>query len=152
MNDRYLIHSGVKGQKWGVRRYQNPDGSLTAEGKAHYSKADKKLIKEANRDAKRHMDAKMYYGEGAGTRRKLLKNELAPKMKNDLYRETFEYRLENLDPSKSVNRAKMERKTRDGAKVAKKVVKASAAVLVTAVGLYATVPPVREAVDKVFGR
>ena len=32
----YLIHHGVKGQKWGVRRYQNTDGSLTAAGKRHY--------------------------------------------------------------------------------------------------------------------
>ena len=27
-----LYHHGVKGQKWGVRRYQNSDGSLTSEG------------------------------------------------------------------------------------------------------------------------
>lgn len=32
MND-YLAHHGIKGQKWGVRRYQNQDGTLTAEGK-----------------------------------------------------------------------------------------------------------------------
>ena len=33
----YLIHHGIQGQKWGVRRYQNPDGSLTAAGKRRYA-------------------------------------------------------------------------------------------------------------------
>lgn len=31
-----LYHHGIKGQKWGRRRYQNPDGSLTPEGKKRY--------------------------------------------------------------------------------------------------------------------
>ena len=31
-----LTHHGIKGQKWGVRRYQNKDGSLTAAGKKRY--------------------------------------------------------------------------------------------------------------------
>lgn len=35
----YLMHYGIKGQKWGIRRYQNSNGSLTAEGKRRYSKA-----------------------------------------------------------------------------------------------------------------
>lgn len=30
----YIYHHGIKGQKWGVRRFQNPDGTLTSEGKA----------------------------------------------------------------------------------------------------------------------
>ena len=37
MNDylvtKELYHHGIKGQKWGIRRYQNEDGSLTKEGK-----------------------------------------------------------------------------------------------------------------------
>lgn len=31
-----LYHWGIIGQKWGIRRYQNPDGTLTKEGKQRY--------------------------------------------------------------------------------------------------------------------
>ena len=34
--DNYLAHFGIKGQKWGIRRYQNEDGTLTPEGKRRY--------------------------------------------------------------------------------------------------------------------
>ena len=33
-----LRHAGIKGMKWGVRRYQNKDGSLTPEGKKRYDR------------------------------------------------------------------------------------------------------------------
>lgn len=44
----YLCHHGVKGQKWGVRRYQNKDGTLTEEGKRRYSKTLNEVEKEFN--------------------------------------------------------------------------------------------------------
>ena len=46
-----LTHFGIKGQRWGIRRYQNKDGSLTKAGKKHYDKetanlkAEKKVLK-----------------------------------------------------------------------------------------------------------
>ena len=39
-SDEYLEHFGVRGQKWGIRRYQNPDGTLTEAGKKRYYNDD----------------------------------------------------------------------------------------------------------------
>lgn len=62
-----LYHHGIKGQRWGVRRYQNEDGSLTAAGKARYdikeAKREYKRAKKGLRRAQRDLD---WRGQGQG--------------------------------------------------------------------------------------
>lgn len=49
--DNFLAHHGILGQKWGVRRFQNPDGSLTEEGKNRYNEDSQKLADMATSNA-----------------------------------------------------------------------------------------------------
>lgn len=65
MNDDYIEHHGINGQKWGVRRYQNPDGSLTELGKKHY--AIKSLRSENSRSRKELKRLKDEHFKGAVT-------------------------------------------------------------------------------------
>lgn len=46
MENLELTHWGIKGMKWGRRRYQNKDGSLTPAGKKRYEEELKKLTSE----------------------------------------------------------------------------------------------------------
>lgn len=65
VSDGELYHWGIKGMKWGVRRYQNPDGSLTPAGRKRLEKADHKWAKkktdkitaQAKKASQRELDA-----------------------------------------------------------------------------------------------
>lgn len=60
-----IYHHGIKGQRWGVRRYQNPDGSLTPEGRRHYGQ----LIKEYKKAGMSEKEIQ----EAIAKRRKIMK-------------------------------------------------------------------------------
>ena len=47
----YLQHYGVLGMKWGVRRYQNRDGTLTSAGKRHKQRQENAAVKKDRKQA-----------------------------------------------------------------------------------------------------
>lgn len=54
IKDGELYHHGVKGMKWGIRRYQNPDGSLTPAGKKRYDNmSDDRLRKTLSKQVRK---------------------------------------------------------------------------------------------------
>ena len=91
MGHSELMHYGVKGMKWGVRR-------------------------RARRDAKEYTQAKMYYGEGAGNRRKLIKATVKARSKDPFYKSEF-------DMSKRASQARRQRGRKNARNSAGKTVR-----------------------------
>ena len=73
MNEYELYHHGIKGMKWGVRRYQNADGSLTSAGKSRYN-TNKMLVRNESAAAKSSAEksrktAQAYYDSASKMRK-----------------------------------------------------------------------------------
>lgn len=103
--DNFLAHYGVLGMHWGVHK---PEGSTGVKAPS------RKTTRQASNDAKEFARAKMYYGEGAGTRRKLIKATVESKAKNDpVYKKEFDRILANQDMSKHASSARSQRKRTD---------------------------------------
>lgn len=63
MYENELMHSGIKGMKWGVRRYQNQDGSLTDAGKRRYARDAKEQNWKIGDDGLARSQSKKTKGE-----------------------------------------------------------------------------------------
>jgi len=112
-----LTHYGVKGMKWGVRR-SDPSG------------VSRSTNREARKDAKEFARAKMFYGEGAGTRRKLIKAKVEGKAKKDPnYKKAFDQHLNNQDMSRHAEKARGERKRKNVKKSAGKGIRGTRHIL-----------------------
>ena len=78
MNVDELKHYGIKGMKWGVRRFQNSDGSLTADGKKRYSGDNLKDIQKQVNQGKNVVDGVKK------TRAKAAEKQTEKKIRDDL--------------------------------------------------------------------
>lgn len=95
-----LAHHGVKGMHWGVRRGDHPDVSRDTN-------------RVAKKDAVEFARAKQFYGEGAGTRRKLIKATVEGRSKSAAYKKAFDHHLTAQDSSKHAAKAQAERKRKN---------------------------------------
>lgn len=91
-----LAHYGVLGMKWGVRRYQNTNGTLTSAGKKRYSRSDARQIKKNEKLAIK-------------TRKQRAK-EIKKSRKNDA---RYSSTLSSNDIDKRIDRLKKEKQLRD---------------------------------------
>ena len=144
--DDFLAHYGVKGMRWGQR-------------KASLSGVSPRTSREARKDATEFAKAKMFYGEGAGTRRKLIKAKVESKSAKDpSYKKAFDHHLGNQDMGKRASQARGERARKDTVKTTAKtargvknlVMKTGAPVTLGALAVYGAYknPAVRSAVNR----
>lgn len=101
--DAFLEHYGVKGMRWGVR---NSD--------THPEGVSRSTSRDARKDATEFARAKMFYGDGAGTRRKLIKATVESKSKRDPnYKKAFDHHISRQDLGTHAAKARSERKRKD---------------------------------------
>lgn len=145
-----LYHHGIKGQKWGVRNYQNEDGTLTEEGKERYldpktGKVDYNAMLADRESAAKQQAQEKSDKEAKAQKRKLVgmaivagvagfaiyrhikkKKEAASVSAEQTEKDAFINRLKDLDAKNGTHVAEDYLKGKSGKTAAKKVAKDTA--------------------------
>ena len=87
-----LYHWGIKGMKWGVRRYQNTDGSLTSAGRKRYMNPDGTL----NEKGKKKFGDKESGGESSGSSKSSSSTPSVSKIASDMSDADLQARVNRL--------------------------------------------------------
>lgn len=145
-----LTHHGIKGQRWGVRRFQNKDGSLTQAGRKRYDtdiEGAKEKVKKAKDDYNKsyaRYNAATLYGSVYNQKAAEDLDKHARKLgyaKQDLQSEKIKDKLNNETKAKSDHRLKLEKQylekgmTQEEAEIAAYKRDKTEKVLATALGL-----------------
>lgn len=152
-----LQHHGIKGQKWGVRRYQNPDGSLTAAGKKRYdTKQARELVRIARKEYQKA--AAPYANEGVlnrhthpdvvkayGKLERAKKNALLPKVREKKNARRLRYEEEYRKKGMSEEDAEIAAYKRQRTQ---KIIAITAGVAITAAAAYVAYNHYDRNVDK----
>lgn len=166
-----LYHHGIKGQHWGVRRFQNEDGSLTAAGRRRYdvdiegAKNDLNKAKNDQKKALRDYNTATGYGmkiDQKATAKLNKANQKVQWTKDNLKNEKIKSRLNN-EKSKSKHRLNLEEEYRkkgmsqEEAEIAaykraktEKVIGVTAALTVAAAASYVAYRHYDKSVDKII--
>lgn len=125
ISENELYHWGVKGMHWGVRRYQNPDGTLTSKGRKKYlknnnlsylTKSGKELQSIVRNTASKNTDILRKYDEENAKLKSLKTNDHARKLVNDMDKKYSMYKDAKKEYEKTGSASKkriMELKYRD---------------------------------------
>lgn len=100
--DRYLQHYGILGQKWGVRRYENEDGTLTEAGKKRYANRQSEIKRLGEAIPKAKKLQKKYEKELADLEKNGIKSKYYDlKDDNDLYNSGYDSHEKALEEYKN---------------------------------------------------
>lgn len=108
-DDNSLEHHGIKGQHWGQRRFQNPDGSLTAAGKKRYgySSFEEKKKEWAKDPKKVYKHRKVFSAEEIekAAQKQVAQNELKDALSEEKKAKKLE-KVQRREEKESIRQAK----------------------------------------------